>query len=259
MILSYIVIRLPSVSFKMKTLVIPDVHVPFHCREAEKSIHALIKKHKPGKIIFLGDVADLHALTVHRQNPRWQDRLEIELEETHNYLARVRDVAGTRCEIIYIKGNHEDRWDRMVQSRLPAMRQIGWSLPQQLRLKEIDVEWIYDAGQKPVRIKAGGGSKVRFMHGHEIKGGSAFPARHALKMATLLGENLIIGHTHRFGVMGFTLPRGSGDYYACELGLVADKNRAGMRYAYPNTNWVKYVALFDSKTDNCSLPTFIKV
>jgi predicted phosphodiesterase len=243
----------------LKTLVIPDVHVPFHCRDAEVKIHSIIKKFKPDKIIFLGDVADLHALTVHRQSPRWQDRLEVELEETHNYLARVRKRAGARCKIIYIKGNHEDRWDRMVQGRLPAMRLIGWSLPRQLELKELGIEWIYDAGQKPVRISAGDGSKVRLMHGHEIKGGSPFPGRHALKMATLLGENLIIGHTHRFGLMAFTLPKGAQDYYACELGFVADKSRAGMRYAYPNTNWVKYVALFDSKNDYCSLPTFVKV
>lgn len=254
-----LVIRLPRYSFKLKTLVIPDVHVPFHCREAEKKIHAIIKKRKPNKIIFLGDVADLHALTVHRQNPRWQDRLEVELEETTAYLARIRKLAGAKCEIIYIKGNHEDRWDRMVQGRLPAMRLVGVSLPRQLGLAELGVKWINDAGQKPVRVSVGGGAKVRFMHGHEIKGGSAFPARHALKMATLLGENLIIGHTHRFGVMGFTLPKGSADYYACELGLVADKNRAGMRYAYPNTNWVKYVAFFDSKADGCALPCFIKV
>ena len=245
--------------FKLKTLVIPDVHVPFHCREAEKKIHAIIRKHKPNRIVFLGDVADLHALTVHRQNPHWQDRLEIELEETTAYLSRIRKVAKGRCQITYIKGNHEDRWDRMVQGRLPAMRLVGWSLPSALNLKDLDIEWIYDSGQKPVRINAGGGAKVRLMHGHEIKGGSAFPARHALKMAQLLGENLIIGHTHRFGVMAFTQAKSSKDFFACELGLVADKNKAGMRYAFPNTNWVKYVALFDSKTDNCALPTFISV
>ena len=243
----------------MKSLIIPDVHVPFHCEEAERNIHAIIRKRKPDRIIFLGDVADLHALTVHRQNPDWQDRLDYELHETQQYLSRIRKKAGDKCLITYIKGNHEDRWERMVQGRVPAMRLIGLSLARQLELPSLGIEWIKDAGIKPVRVSVGGGAKVRFMHGHEIKGGSAFPARHALKMAQLLGENLIIGHTHRFGVMAFTLPRGKKDYYACELGLVADKDKAGMHYAYPNSNWVKYVAFFDSKKDNCALPTFIKV
>ena len=118
----------------MKTIVVPDVHVPFHSAQAEKKLHSLIKKHKPSKIIFLGDVADLHGLTVHRQIPRWMDKLETEIEAVRKYLKGVRKAAGEKCEIIYIKGNHEDRWDRNVEGRLPAMRLIGVSLPKFLGL-----------------------------------------------------------------------------------------------------------------------------
>ena len=65
----------------MKTLVVPDVHVPFQCKEAERMLHKLIKEHKPEKIVFLGDVADIHALTTHPKITHWRDRLEDELLE----------------------------------------------------------------------------------------------------------------------------------------------------------------------------------
>ena len=243
----------------MKTLVIPYVHVPFQCREAETNTHKIITKHKPNKIIFLGDVADLHALTVHRRNPYWFDRLEAELDAVEEYIEKIRKKAGNKCEIIWIKGNHEDRWSRAIESNIPAMRSINYSLPDVLNLKDYNVKWVEDAGKTPVITPTSHGQKVRFMHGHEIRGGSAFPVRHALKMAKLLGCNLHIGHTHRFGLMGFTMPNRKQPFFCIEGGLVADKEKAGMRYAYPNTDWVKYVSLYDDKKKESPHPTFISV
>ncbi len=242
----------------MRSLIIPDVHCPFHSVQAEKKLHELIKKKKPDKIIFLGDVADLHSLTVHRQDPRWMDKLEVELESVRKYLEGVRKRAGDKCEIIYIKGNHEDRWDRTVQGRMPVMRLIGVSLPRFLELKELNIKWIEDAGKTPVITKTGCNKRVRFMHGHEIRGGSMFPARHALKIGRLLGCNIHIGHTHKWGVMCFTMPR-VGDCFAIEGGLVADKSKAGMHYAFPQSDWVMAYALYDSKNNDSPLPTFYTV
>ena len=237
----------------MKTLVVPDVHVPFHCRKAEKLLHKLIKKHKPQKIIFLGDVADVHALTTHPKITHWRDNLEDELYQTHEYLWRVRRSAGDKTKIIYIKGNHEHRWERMVDKCLPNLSITRGLLPHFLGLKELNIEWVVDAGRTPVRTTTGQG-KVRFMHGHEVRGGSAFPARHALKIGKLLGESVHIGHTHRFGTMGFTTP--TGTYFVVEGGYVADKDSDGMQYAYPQTDWLQAYAIYDDKDKSSPLPTF---
>ena len=237
----------------MKTLVVPDVHVPFHCRKAEKLLHKLIKKHKPQKIIFLGDVADVHALTTHPKITHWRDNLEDELYQTHEYLWRVRRSAGDKTKIIYIKGNHEHRWERMVDKCLPNLSITRGLLPHFLGLKELNIEWVVDAGRTPVRTTTGQG-KVRFMHGHEVRGGSAFPARHALKIGKLLGESIHIGHTHRFGTMGFTTP--TGTYFVVEGGYVADKDSDGMQYAYPQTDWLQAYAIYDDKDKSSPLPKF---
>lgn len=237
----------------MKTLVVPDVHVPFHCKEAEKLLHKLIRKHKPQKIVFLGDVCDVHALTTHPKIAHWRDNLEDELYQTYEYLYRVRKSAGAKTKIIYIKGNHEARWEKMVDRCVPFMSLTRGMLPHFLGLKELDIKWVDDAGRTPVRTTTGQG-KVRFLHGHEIRGGSAFPARHALKIGKLLGESVHIGHTHRFGLMGFTDRKKR--YIAVEGGYVADKESDGMQYAYPQTDWLQAYAIYDDKDTSSPLPKF---
>jgi len=241
----------------MKTLVIPDVHVPFQCKSAEKTLHKLLKEHKPEKIIFLGDVCDVHALTTHPKITHWRDNLEEELYQTHEYLWRIRKTIGDSAEIIYIKGNHEHRWERMVDKCVPNLSITRGMMPYFLGLEELNIKWVADAGANPVRIKTGGG-KMRFLHGHEIKGGSAFPARHALKCGKVLGESVHIGHTHRFGVMGFTIPK-QGSFVAIEGGFVADKDSEGMQYAFPQTDWLKAYALYDDKDKASPLPRFFWV
>lgn len=238
----------------MKTLVVPDVHVPFQCKEAERMLHKLIKEHKPEKIVFLGDVADIHALTTHPKITHWRDRLEDELLQTHEYLAKVRKTAGDKTKITYLRGNHEFRWERMVDKCLPHMSVTRGLLPHFLGLKDLGIKWVEDAGRTPIRTTTGRG-KVRFLHGHEVKGGSAFPARHALKCGKVLGESVHIGHTHRFGVMGFTIPK-QGEFFAIEGGFVADKASEGMQYAYPQTDWLRAYAIYDDKDKSSPLPNF---
>ena len=242
----------------MKTLVVPDVHVPFHCKKAEKLLHQLIRKHKPQKIIFLGDVCDVHALTTHPKIVDWRDNLEEELGQTKEYLKKVRKTAGSKTKIIYIRGNHEYRWERMVDKCVPHMSSITRNmLPHFLGLKELDIQWVRDASKTPVRTTTGQG-KVRFLHGHEVKGSSRISGSHACKIGRLLGENVQIGHTHRFGVIFFTLPK-QGELFGMESGYVASRDSDGMRYAYPNTDWVKMYSLYDDQDKSSPLPKFFLV
>jgi len=237
----------------MKTLVVPDVHVPFHCRKAEALLHKLIRKHKPQKIIFLGDVCDVHALTTHPKIVHWRDNLEEELDQTKKYLTKVRKTAGSKTKIIYIRGNHEYRWERMVDKCTPNLSVTRNLLPHFLGLKELDIQWVKDAGKTPVRTTTGRG-KVRFLHGHEVRGSSAFPARHALKIAQLLDEPVHIGHTHKFGIM-FSPSKRQGELFAIEGGYVAERNSEGMRYAYPHNMWMAGVyCIYDDKDKSSPLP-----
>ena len=242
----------------VKTLVVPDVHVPFHSHKSERLLHRLIKNEKPDKIIFLGDVCDVHALTTHPKIVHWRDNLEDELEQTNKYLAKIRRTAGDKTKIIYIKGNHEFRWQRMVDKCVPYMSVTRNMLPHFLGLKELNIKWVEDAGKTPVRTTTGQG-KVRFLHGHEVKGSSAFPARHALKIGQLLGESIHIGHTHKFGIMFFTSPQ-QGELFCVEGGYVAQRESEGMSYAFPHNMWTAGVyCIYDDRDKSSPLPKVYKI
>ena len=145
----------------MKTIVIPDVHVPFHHRRSIAKLLDCIKREKPDKIVLLGDVMDFHSLSVHRQDPRWQDNLDKEIRAGQRFLATLRD-AGKKSEIHYIEGNHEDRWNRCVSGRIPAMRLLGISWENALGVADLDIR----VARTGVEIPCGQGKKVLCMHGH---------------------------------------------------------------------------------------------
>jgi len=244
----------------MKTVVVPDVHVPFEHPEHVKALLRFIRREKPQGIVLLGDVLDLHSITNHRQIPNFQDKLDEEIYAGCDFLFSLRKAAGPRTTITYIKGNHEDRWDRAIQSQVPAFRMLDVSLPRYLDLESLDIKWIEDAGISPVRVPCGQGQTVRFMHGHEVKGSSRTPGGHALKIARLLGENIHIGHTHRLGML--MAPRKTKgrttDLFGIEGGLLANKRSPALSYAGPAPEWVYSWSMYDSKNKLSPYPTFYR-
>ena len=244
----------------MKTVVIPDLHVPFQHPEHTKALLRFIKKERPDGIVLLGDVLDLHSITTHRQVKNFQDKLDEEIYAGCDFLSALRKAAGPKASITYIKGNHEDRWDRAIQSQVPAFRMLDMSLPKYLDLESMDIRWVEDASVTPIRVPCGQGQKVRFIHGHEVKGSSRTPGGHALKVARLLGENIHCGHTHRLGLL--MAPRTSKgrqvDLFGIEGGLLANKRSPALRYAGPAPEWVYSWSVYDSKDNSSPYPKFYR-
>ena len=214
-----------------------------------------IRREKPGHIVLAGDIADLHALTTHRRDPRWEDLLDKEVSAVRKFLQQVRDTAP-RARITYIKGNHEDRWDRYVQGRAPVMRLLGMSLPKMLELDDLDIEWVENAGRKKVTAPCGKGQVVRIMHGHEFAGSSKFPGAHALKIANEMGCNVHIGHTHKLGAM--VVPVAGKLRFAVEGGYMADPKSPGLAYGGPAPKWGPAFSIYDSENKESGLPRFIQ-
>lgn len=240
----------------LKTLVAHDIHVPFHSRRLVRKFLDCIRREKPDHIVLAGDIADLHALTTHRRDPRWEDLLDRELTGVRDFLADVRSAAR-KARITYIKGNHEDRWDRYVQGRAPAMRLIGMGLPQALDLASLDITWVENAGRTKVLVPCGKGQKVRIMHGHEFAGSSKFPGAHALKIANELDANIHIGHTHKLGAM--VVPVAGKLRFAVEGGYMADPKSPGLAYGGPAPKWGPAFSIYDSENKESGLPRFVQL
>ena len=109
----------------VRTLVIPDVHIPFEHKRHTRRMFKFARSWKPDRVVLLGDVMDFHSLTTHRQSKEWQDELEIEVKAGRAFFKKLRDSVGTKCVIECIEGNHEDRWNRYVEGRAPVIRNIG--------------------------------------------------------------------------------------------------------------------------------------
>jgi predicted phosphodiesterase len=236
------------------TLVVPDVHVPFHDKRRVAAMLAWAKRNKPGKIVLLGDVLDLHALTTHRQDPRWQDQLEKELEAGRRFLADLRG-ACPRADITYIEGNHEDRWNRYVAGRIPAMRLIGVDLARYLGLADLGIRW-HNNRRKGVPVPCGQGKTVHCFHGHEANKSSKFPGGVAIALAEKCGQNIHIGHTHKLGLQCVVL--GGRELFGVEGGHLVNPKASAFGYAGINPQWTAAWAVYDSEATESPFPKFYR-
>lgn len=237
----------------MRTLVIGDVHTPFHNTAA---LEQWIRRERPERLVLLGDVFDFHAITEHPKSRKWTDRLEYELRVGKRWLQNLRVVAG-KSDITFIKGNHEHRWDRIVDKQLPAMRNLNhMSLPEVLGLADLGIEW-HDVARrrKGVRIPCGQGNVVHAFHGHELKG--RYKGSVPLAYCAAYGVNAHLGHSHRMSLAHATI--GGKERFAVEGGYLGNPTAPAFTYAGPApSNWQRGFCVYDAEQTTSPYPKFIR-
>lgn len=227
--------------------------MPFHDTAA---VEHWIKRERPQRIVLLGDVLDLHALTEHRKNREWTDRLDVELRAGRRWLQNLRTMAGARCDIVYIKGNHEDRWDRYVESKAPALRNLkSMSLPEVLGLPDLGVDWHdVQARRKGVRVPCGQGQALYCYHGHELP--SKYKGSTALAFAVAWGQNTIIGHFHRYSLEHAVA--GGKRVFAINGGHLGNPLAPAFTYAGPAPKvWRRGFLVADAEQTHSPFPKWI--
>ncbi len=168
-----------------KVLFIPDCHVPYHDAKAWNLMMAAAREFEPDTIVILGDFADFYAVSAYEKDPRRPNDLSDELAIVEEKLDEL-DALGASKKI-YICGNHEDRLERYLISRAPAL--FGSvTIPATLHLAERGWQFI----QYKRSFKLG---KLHLTHDTGTAGINA----HRQSMAAFQGS-VIIGHTHRMEV-----------------------------------------------------------
>lgn len=231
------------------TQILPDIHVPFEDKRRVKAALDWAAANKPDRIVLLGDVLELHALSTHRQDPRWQDNLAKEVDSGRRFLERLRDAAP-KAEITYIVGNHEARWYTYVQGRAPALRMLGVDLADWLDVDGLGVKW-HDS-DRGVRIPTGQGQVFYAYHGDKAKRSSKYPGGVALGLAELLGQNVICGHTHKYGVLAGKC--GQKTVFGIEAGCLINAKHRVFGYAGVRPTWTHSFLVADSEQDDSPLP-----
>lgn len=231
----------------------PDLHFPFEDKRKVAYLLDWIKKNRPDRVVLLGDVLELHALSTHRKDPRWEDRLKEEVASGKRFLQRLRQAAP-KAEITYIVGNHTRRWYIYFQNRAPAMRLLGIDIRDLLGVSELGIKW-HDNDRKGVKVPIGQGRVAYCYHGDQF-GSSKTPGGSAFAAASKLGHNVIMGHTHKLGLIAS--PVMGKDLFGIEAGCLVNMKHRVFDYGGLRPMWSHAFLVCDSEQTESPYPKIIR-
>ena len=102
-----------------RTVVVPDLQVPYHDPVAVKNVAAYIKAVRPDSVVTLGDEIDLPMISRwHEHTPGWYEQtLDADRNETVEVLWSLTEHAK---EAHMIRSNHTDRLYNVIMKKIPA-------------------------------------------------------------------------------------------------------------------------------------------
>lgn len=172
---------MPTDSLK-RILFVPDTHVPYHDPKAWAVMMRAAKVLKPDVIVLMGDFADFYAVSAHDKDPRRANDLEYEVDAVKEKLKELLALKAPR--FIYVSGNHEDRLDRYLMQKAPALFK-SVRAEELFELKARGIEWV--PYKKSIKL-----GKLNLTHDTGTAGKNA----HRASAGSFMGS-AIIGHTHR--------------------------------------------------------------
>lgn len=190
-------------------LVIPDMHVPFHHKDAIKFLKAVKKKYKPNEVVNLGDLEDWHGISMHDHDP---DGLSAGDE-----LKKLREEVKPLFKLFPIMkictSNH---------GSLPFRRAFKFGLPSELiksyrEIIQAPKGWVWSDSWEI--------DGVIFEHGDPFSGKDA-----ALKAAEQNMQSTVIGHVHSFAGIQYSA-NSRHLIFGFNVGCLIDKDAYAFAYA----------------------------
>lgn len=121
------------------TLIVPDVHCPYHDQHAWDLMLEAGKTISPDAIVVMGDLLDCYTVSRHSKDPARAGTLDKEVAAAREMLDQL-DSLGAK-EKVYLEGNHEQRLVRYIQDKAPELFGI-FDLPKLLHLADRGWEWV---------------------------------------------------------------------------------------------------------------------
>lgn len=165
-----------------RVLLIPDCHIPYHDQKAFTVMLKAAEVFKPDTIIILGDWMDFYCLSEFDKHPGRASQLDQELQVGNECLTLLDRLGATKK--VYIAGNHEDRLDRYLARRAPEFHGMV-KLEETLKLRERG--WQFVPYKQHYKL-----GEIYLTHDTGRAGRYA-----AYQSMTDVGDNTVIGHTHR--------------------------------------------------------------
>ena len=178
-----------------RTVVVPDLQVPYHDEVAVKNVASFIKEYRPDSVVTLGDEIDLPQIS--RWNEYRSGWFEQTLDDDRNATVEILwELTQYSKEAHMIRSNHTDRLFNVIASKIPAFMALPeLRFEKFLQLDELGIQY----HKKPYAIA----KNIIAIHGDE-QGIKPTAGLTALEAARRHGISVICGHTHRAGQSAFT-------------------------------------------------------
>lgn len=170
-----------------KTLILSDLHIPYHDNQAiELALQYGVDK-GANCILINGDMIDFYPISRFEKDPR-QRSIKQEFDAVRQFLKYLRSKFPL-ARIVFKLGNHDERWEKWLIVKAPELLDMEeFQLEVILGFAELGIEIVKN--KRPITI-----GKLIVLHGHEVFGtGGVNPAR-AIFTKTL--ESVLVGHYHR--------------------------------------------------------------
>ncbi len=191
-------------------LVISDLHIPYHHKDAFDFLKALKAKYKPDLIVNIGDELDHHAISMHEHNPDLMSAGdELKTSRTH-----IKELEKIFPEMTIVHSNH---------SSLVYRRALKYGLPKDY-LKSYNEflgvgkgwTWVDD-----LTVTLSDNSRCFFTHGMSAD---------VLKVAQQYGMNTVQGHYHtKFSIGYYSNP--DALIWGMQVGCLINQKSMAFDYA----------------------------
>ncbi len=211
----------------MRIMCLPDLHAPFHHKDALDFLRDIKKEVKPDKIVCMGDEIDAHGWSVHDRNPDAPGQGE-ELKQAISFLRRVYKIFP---EADVCTSNHTMRaYRKAIRCGLPSayMRDTHEVLESPTGWTWRD-HWVID--------------DVVFKHGEGYSGQNA-----ALNAAVRHRAKTVIGHVHSWAGIQYHANE-FNTIWGMNVGCLVDSGSLAMAYAkeIPNKQVLGTGAIIDGE------------
>lgn len=190
-------------------LAIPDLHIPFHHRDAFSFLAAVKRKYKPQIVVNMGDLEDWHSISMHDHDP---DGLSAgaELEALRK---QIKPLFKLFPNMKICTSNH---------GSLPFRRAFKFGLPSELIKSYRDIlqapkGWIWSDNWEV--------DGIMYEHGDPFSGQNG-----AIKSAEQNMQSTVVGHIHSFAGIQYSA-NSRHLIFGFNTGCLIDKDQYAFAYA----------------------------
>lgn len=190
-------------------LAVPDIHAPFHHKDALAFLKAVHKKFKPTEIVNLGDFEDWHSISMHDHSPNGSS--------PGDELLRLREAAKP-----FFKAFPNMKICTSNHGSLPFRRAFKFGLPSEL------IKSYSDILQAPKGWKWADSWEIDgiiYEHGDPFTGQNG-----ALKAAEQNMQSTVIGHIHSFAGIQYSA-NSRHLIFGFNVGCLIDRHAYAFEYA----------------------------